>query len=131
MQYFLRAYVNGSTWTNAALETAKFIGRGKYTEQVWGFLQSLGKYVTANAIIDYLQQPEVMKRYSLQKVISEVTAERWMSQCGFRWTTKRFPSQMVYTRTEDAKVVSNWGGTSGGVFSSDGYTESHSSHLVP
>ncbi|KIK14399.1 hypothetical protein PISMIDRAFT_76078, partial [Pisolithus microcarpus 441] len=127
MQYFLHAYVNGDTWTNAALNTAKFIGRGKYlSRKVRGWstafildredlpvskyggawtksrihdedlksellthLQSLGKYVTATAIIDYLGQPDVAKRYRLKKAISLATAERWMSGCGFRWTMAR------------------------------------------
>jgi len=52
-------------------------------------LQSLGKYVTATAIIDYLAQPDVMRRYGLRKNISLVTAERWMARCGFRWTVAR------------------------------------------
>ena len=52
-------------------------------------LQSLGKYVTATAIIDYLAKPEVMRRYGLRKNISLATAKRWMTRSGFRWTVAR------------------------------------------
>jgi len=48
--------------------------------------QSLGKYVTAAAIIDYLAQPGGMWRYGLRKKISLATVEQWMAGCGFRWT---------------------------------------------
>ncbi|KIM53833.1 hypothetical protein SCLCIDRAFT_17815 [Scleroderma citrinum Foug A] len=49
-------------------------------------LQSLGKYVTATVIINYLAQPGVMQRHGLRKNISLATAEQWMAGCGFRWT---------------------------------------------
>ena len=38
-------------------------------------LQSLGKYVTATAIIDYLTQPDVMQRHGLRKNILLATAK--------------------------------------------------------
>ena len=49
-------------------------------------LQSLGRYVTATAIIDYLVQPGVMRQYGLRKNISLATAKRWMTGCRFCWT---------------------------------------------
>ncbi|KAI6099315.1 hypothetical protein EV401DRAFT_2061852 [Pisolithus croceorrhizus] len=108
--------MNGDTWTNAALNTAKFIGfrgwstafildhedlpvskyGGAWTKsrihdedlklELLTHLQSLGKYVMATAIIDYLGKPNVAKQYGLKKVISLEMAEWWMSGCGFHWT---------------------------------------------
>jgi hypothetical protein len=52
-------------------------------------LQSLGKYVTASAIVKYLAKPDVQHRYKLSKTISLVMAQNWMKTCGFRWTTAK------------------------------------------
>ncbi|KIJ10549.1 hypothetical protein PAXINDRAFT_164241 [Paxillus involutus ATCC 200175] len=127
MEYFLRAFVNGTPWSAAALQTAQFIGKGPYMsrkvrqwtkayildgenlplskcggawtksriadedlkQELLTHLQSLGKYVAATAVIEYLQRLDVMRRYQLTKSISLVTAERWMKTCGFRWTVAR------------------------------------------
>ncbi|OJA21652.1 hypothetical protein AZE42_13631, partial [Rhizopogon vesiculosus] len=41
-------------------------------EELLTHLQSLGKYITATAVVDYLARPD-----------------RWMENCGFRWTTAK------------------------------------------
>ncbi|OAX33831.1 hypothetical protein K503DRAFT_836237 [Rhizopogon vinicolor AM-OR11-026] len=125
MEYFLRAFINGAIWSNAALQTAQFVGKGPYlsrklrvwskayiedrenlplskSSQEWSnsriededlkeelriHLQSLGKYVTASALVKYLAKPDIQLRYNLSQTISLKTAERWMMSCGFRWTT--------------------------------------------
>ncbi|KAG1907616.1 uncharacterized protein F5891DRAFT_938725, partial [Suillus fuscotomentosus] len=127
MEYFLRAFVTGTAWSAAALQTAKFIGKGTYMsrkvkewsksyildrenlplakyggnstrsriddedlkEELLVHLQSLGKYISATAVINYLAQPDVQQRFKLTKSISLATAQRWMENCGFRWTTAR------------------------------------------
>ncbi|KAG0696145.1 hypothetical protein DFH29DRAFT_984723 [Suillus ampliporus] len=127
MEYFLCAYVSGTPWSSAALQTEKFVGKGTHmsqTVQQWskayildqGNLplskcsgdwtkswinnedlreelfthhQSLGKYVTAMAVVDYLARSDVQHQYQLSKTISLVTAQRWMENCGFRWTTAK------------------------------------------
>ncbi|KAG1742353.1 uncharacterized protein EDB91DRAFT_1051932, partial [Suillus paluster] len=52
-------------------------------------LQSLGKYVTASAIVEHLAKPDVQHRYSLSKTVSLATAQCWMKTCGFCWTTAK------------------------------------------
>ncbi|KIK73174.1 hypothetical protein PAXRUDRAFT_179070 [Paxillus rubicundulus Ve08.2h10] len=124
MEYFLRAFVKGTQWSAASLQTAQFIGKGTYMSckvrewskayildhenlpwskhgEAWTksqindeelkdklltHLQSHGKYVTASAIVNYLERPEVQRRYKLSRTITLQTAERWMKACGFRWT---------------------------------------------
>ncbi|KIK72751.1 hypothetical protein PAXRUDRAFT_179983, partial [Paxillus rubicundulus Ve08.2h10] len=54
-------------------------------EELLLHLQSLGKYVTASAIIIYLDHLEVQARYGLTKNISLATAQRWMTEVGYRW----------------------------------------------
>ncbi|KAG1747844.1 uncharacterized protein EDB91DRAFT_1048115, partial [Suillus paluster] len=58
-------------------------------EELLTHLQSLGKYVTAIAVVNYLARPDVQQRYQLSKTISLVTAQHWMENCGFRWTTAK------------------------------------------
>jgi hypothetical protein len=55
-------------------------------EELFTHLQSLGKYVTARAIVDYLAKPTVEQQYNLSKTISLVTAQYWMEHTGYTWT---------------------------------------------
>ncbi|KIK72415.1 hypothetical protein PAXRUDRAFT_180721, partial [Paxillus rubicundulus Ve08.2h10] len=48
-------------------------------------LQSIGKYVRAQDIVDYLHDPEVQQRHGFRKSISLATAQRWMQELGYRW----------------------------------------------
>jgi len=129
MEYFLRAYVNGTPWSAAALQTAQFVGKGTHMsrtvrqwsrayildrenlprpqyghgagstrsriededlkEELLTHLQSLGKYVTAKAVVDYIARPDIQRRYQLRKGISLRTAQNWMENCGFRWMTAK------------------------------------------
>ena len=49
-------------------------------------LQSLGPYVRAQDVVDFLKRPEVMAQINLKKSINIVTAQRWMKKLGYRWT---------------------------------------------
>jgi hypothetical protein len=55
-------------------------------------LQSIGKYVRAQDICDYLRSPEALARWGLEKTISPATAKRWMKRLGWRWV-KNFRGQ--------------------------------------
>ncbi|KIK72826.1 hypothetical protein PAXRUDRAFT_179854, partial [Paxillus rubicundulus Ve08.2h10] len=48
-------------------------------------LQSVGKYVKANDLVQYLSDPEVQQRFELKKTISLATTKRWMHKLGYRW----------------------------------------------
>ncbi|KIK72661.1 hypothetical protein PAXRUDRAFT_21729 [Paxillus rubicundulus Ve08.2h10] len=74
---------HGGDWTKSQIDDEDL------REELLTHLQSLGKYVSASAIITYLERPEVMRRYKLSMSISLATAERWMKSCGFRWTVAR------------------------------------------
>lgn len=49
-------------------------------------LQSIGKYVHALDIVEFLEDPEVQLRYGLEKGISLSTAQLWMHQLDYQWT---------------------------------------------
>jgi hypothetical protein len=70
-------------WTNSRIEDEDL------KDELRIHLQSLGKYVMASAIVEYLAKPDVQQRYNLSRTISLMTAERWMKSCGFRWTTAK------------------------------------------
>ncbi|KAF8990335.1 hypothetical protein BDQ17DRAFT_1433842 [Cyathus striatus] len=48
-------------------------------------LQSVGKHVCAQDIVDYLDLPDVKARLRLKKTVSLATAQRWMILMGYRW----------------------------------------------
>lgn len=49
-------------------------------------LQSIGDTMKARDIVDYLRQPEVLEQYGMMKMISERTAQRWLSRMGYQWS---------------------------------------------
>jgi hypothetical protein len=49
-------------------------------------LQSLGPYIRAQDVVDFIKKPEVAEQFNLKKGISLATAQRWMKQIGYRWT---------------------------------------------
>ncbi|KAG0700911.1 hypothetical protein DFH29DRAFT_876281 [Suillus ampliporus] len=51
-------------------------------------LQSLGKYIRTEDIVNYLKDPEVQKRHGFSKSISPAMAKRWMKKLGFCWKTE-------------------------------------------
>ena len=73
----------GVSWTRSRINDEDL------KSEIVTHLQSLGKYVMATAIIDYLAQPDVMQQHGLRKNISLATAKRWMAGCEFRWTVAR------------------------------------------
>ncbi|KAG0708007.1 hypothetical protein DFH29DRAFT_979596 [Suillus ampliporus] len=47
--------------------------------------QSIGKYVSAQEIVNYLSDPEVQSCHGLSKTVSLATAQRWMHKLGYHW----------------------------------------------
>ena len=115
MECFLQDFVNGTSWSAAAIKIGKLVarqnGKGTYISQKvqeWSkafildhkelpvtkhstsaksaiqdkdlqeelliHLQAIEKYVTAQAIVDYLAKPDVQQQYNLSKTISLATA---------------------------------------------------------
>ncbi|KAF9228309.1 hypothetical protein BS17DRAFT_693021 [Gyrodon lividus] len=48
-------------------------------------LQSLGKYICVQDIVDYLTLPDVQKEHGFMKTISLVTAQCWMEKLDYCW----------------------------------------------
>ncbi|TFY68922.1 hypothetical protein EVJ58_g711 [Rhodofomes roseus] len=49
-------------------------------------LQSIGKYVQALDIVEFMANPETLTRYGLQKPIGLSTAQTWMHILDYHWT---------------------------------------------
>ena len=67
------------------------------------YLQTKGKYVRAQDLVDYLDIPEVKTRFKLKRTITERTAQRWMHKMGYRWT--KTPSGQYVDGHERKDVV--------------------------
>ncbi|KAG6874568.1 hypothetical protein C0992_007456 [Termitomyces sp. T32_za158] len=56
-----------------------------FAQEIHLYLQSIGKYVKAEDIIKYCQQPDVLAQLKRTKTISLATGRRWMEKMGYRW----------------------------------------------
>ncbi|PIL30872.1 hypothetical protein GSI_07041 [Ganoderma sinense ZZ0214-1] len=70
-------------WTRARLYDEDLV------DEIQLHLQSIGKYVRAADIVEYLNRPEVRDRFEIKKSISLSTAKRWMHKMGYRWTREK------------------------------------------
>ncbi|KIL57925.1 hypothetical protein M378DRAFT_188351 [Amanita muscaria Koide BX008] len=68
------------TWTKSRLDADSNLGH-----DVQLHLQSIGKYVHAQDIVDYLKQQDVQEKYGLTSSIALATAKRWMQKFDYRW----------------------------------------------
>jgi hypothetical protein len=50
-------------------------------------LQSLGPWIRAQDVVDFVKRPETLAQFGLKKPISLAIATWWMKQLGYRWTT--------------------------------------------
>ncbi|KAJ7711523.1 hypothetical protein B0H16DRAFT_1251327, partial [Mycena metata] len=66
-------------------------------------LQSLGKFVSAKAIVQYVATPEFQARLSVKRKITIRTAQRWMKKMGYRW--RKEPKGMYSDGHEREDVV--------------------------
>ena len=57
-------------------------------------LQSIGKYVHAQDIVNYLDKEDVRTQFGMKKTISLATAKRWMHRMDYWWTCN-FKGQYV------------------------------------
>jgi hypothetical protein len=85
------------TWNSSVLEDEDF------KLELLLYLQSIGKYVRAMDIVDYIKKPDVLVRLKLKKPISLATAQRWMKHVGYRWL--KTPSGQFVDGHERSDVV--------------------------
>ena len=68
------------TWVKAKIETDE-----EFAEELKLFLQSVGKYVKAQDLVEYLHKLDVQEKYGLKAPISLSTAKKWMKKMDYRW----------------------------------------------
>lgn len=66
-------------------------------------LQSLGKWVSAKQIVQYIRTPEFQARLRVKRNISVRTAQRWLKKMGYRW--RQEPKGMYSDGHEREDVV--------------------------
>ncbi|KAF8597137.1 hypothetical protein BDV93DRAFT_534597 [Ceratobasidium sp. AG-I] len=85
------------TWNTSVLEDEDL------ATEIKEHLQTKGKYMKANDIVDYLQDPEVKNHFKLDKVPALSTAQHWLKELGFRWTTNPKGQYVDGHEREDVK----------------------------
>jgi len=68
------------TWNTSLLHS------GDLAQDIFAHLQTIGKYVRAQDVVDFVCTSEIQEQYSLMKTISLRTAQRWMNLMHYRWT---------------------------------------------
>ncbi|KAI0075713.1 hypothetical protein K474DRAFT_1567303, partial [Panus rudis PR-1116 ss-1] len=68
-----------SAWRHSLIE------RPALREAIIAHLQSIGKYVRALDIVDFLARPDIQRRHGLTKTIALSTAQEWMHALSYRW----------------------------------------------
>jgi hypothetical protein len=79
----------------------------EFAQEINLHLQTKGKYVKADDIMEYLKDPEVQLRWGLKKTISHATAKRWMKKIGYRWVKKHRGQYADGHEREDVVVTSS------------------------
>ena len=72
-------------------------------QEVMIYLQSCGKNVRAQDLVEHFNQPEVKTRWKVEKSISLATAQRWMKELSYRW--ERHNTGMYVDGHEQKDVV--------------------------
>ena len=86
---FLRLFIDDReevptcNWTTSG---RSLIDDEDFAQEIHAHLQTLGKYVSAEAIVRFLDTPEMLERLHRKKTISLTTAQRWMKKMDYRWT---------------------------------------------
>ncbi|KAJ7197754.1 hypothetical protein GGX14DRAFT_402382 [Mycena pura] len=58
------------------------------SQEIHLHLQSLGQYISAQDVVNFMSSPEMKKRLNLKKSISVRTAQRWMKRNEYRWQSE-------------------------------------------
>ena len=64
-------------------------------QELHAHLQSVGKYVKAMDLVDFMDAPEMRLRSGLKKRLDISTAQRWMQKLDYRWTYSELKGQYV------------------------------------
>ncbi|KAF8595589.1 hypothetical protein BDV93DRAFT_534888 [Ceratobasidium sp. AG-I] len=67
-------FIPPTSWT----EPRPLIWHDEFQEELLVYLQEVGKYVTAAAVVQFTLQSDMQKTWGLTKAVSRTTAQRWM-----------------------------------------------------
>jgi hypothetical protein len=99
------------TWSHTMLE------HGDLAKGLLEHLQSVGKYVKAQDIINYLGLPETKQRHGYDEDISVRTAQRWMLLMNYRWRKRpngqyedghERPDVVLYRQEKFLPKIARW-----------------------
>lgn len=78
-------------WTKLPLHrygtwSIPFLFKGELCIDLSEHLQGLGLYICASNVVDYMDQPDVQEKHSLNHGLSISQAQHWLEMMGFHWT---------------------------------------------
>ncbi|KAF8158145.1 hypothetical protein B0H34DRAFT_674612 [Crassisporium funariophilum] len=102
---WIRAYIEDGTLPENLYGTwsESLIVHEDLRQELSIYLQSQGKYVTADHLVQYMAREDVKTRWKRKEGISLPTAKRWMEKLGYRWTVQ--PSGQYVDGHEREDVV--------------------------
>ena len=88
------------TWNTSLLHN------GDLARDIFEHLQSIGEYVSASHIVQFLNTPEIWDHYLLTKSISIWMVQQWMHLMDYQWT--KMPHGQYKDGHEHEDVVAYW-----------------------
>jgi hypothetical protein len=88
LRQWCRAYIadrNDLPFNTYGLWTTSLLQEGELAKEIVEHLQSIGKFVRAQDVVDYLAQNNVQERYGYEHNITLRTAQRWMLIMDYRF----------------------------------------------
>ncbi|ETW78373.1 hypothetical protein HETIRDRAFT_421108 [Heterobasidion irregulare TC 32-1] len=85
------------SWNASMLESRDLV------KAIHEHLMGIGEYVSAAAVVRFVNSVEIKNRYSLKRNISLATAQQWMHTVGYRW--QRSPTGQYVDGHEHSNVV--------------------------
>ncbi|KAG2046448.1 hypothetical protein BDR06DRAFT_899234 [Suillus hirtellus] len=87
LQSWAKAYIEDRTALPHCKQLQKYshVDDEDFAAELKLHLQSIGKYVRAQDLVDYLSLPENQARLGMSKPICLRTAQQWMTRMGYRW----------------------------------------------
>ena len=88
-------------YTNSGRDS--LLDNTEFAGELFAYITNAGAHIPAQAIIDFMEKPEVVERYQIVKPVSLDTACRWMSKLNFKWG--KLPAGMYIDGHERSDVV--------------------------
>ena len=88
-------------YTNSGCDS--LLNNMKFAGELFAYIMNAGAHIPAQAIIDFMEKPEVVEHYHILKPVCLDMACRWMSKLNFKWG--KLPAGMYIDGHEHSDMV--------------------------